>query len=134
MYHVLRFKYMLQNYLLDSAKEQDWKYDEDVYTDQTIDRIIQQTVRAKLMDILPYEMPYKVKVITEHFDFGDDGSINAVARLDCPRANYVSVLLKHKAFKVKCLAFHIEKELRHAFRTNVSVRLNVQNVNKSQTE
>ena len=121
--YIFIFKYMLQNYLLDSAKVGNWKYDKKFYSNQSIETIMEQTVRAKLMDILPYEIPYKIKVITNHFDFGDDGSINALVTLDCPKEKYVKILLKGK---VKCLAFYVEKELRHAFRTTVIVRINVQ--------
>ncbi|XP_060812198.1 GTPase Era, mitochondrial [Bombus pascuorum] len=115
----------LRNYLLDSARVSNWKYDEKHYSDQPTKVIIEQTVRAKLMDMLPHEMPYKVKIITEHFDLGDDGSINTVITLNCPKKKYVDILLKSRAQKVKCLSFYIEKELRHAFKTNVIVRINV---------
>ncbi|XP_003485366.1 GTPase Era, mitochondrial [Bombus impatiens] len=115
----------LRNYLLDSARVSNWKYDERCYSDQPAKVIIEQTVRAKLMDILPYEMPYNIKILTEHFDLGDDGSIHTVVTLNCPKKRYVETLLKSKAQKVKCLSFYIEKELRHAFKTNVIVRINV---------
>ncbi|KOC59624.1 GTPase Era, mitochondrial [Habropoda laboriosa] len=114
----------LRNYLLDSAKIKDWKYETKFYTDQPLETIIEQTVRAKLMDVLPDEMPYKVKIRTEHCDFGDDGSIVSVVVLDCPRKNYVKMLLKKKCFKIKFLAFRVEVELRHAFRKPVFIKLN----------
>lgn len=115
----------LRNYLLDSARVSNWKYDEKHYSNQPAKVIIEQTVRAKLMDILSHEMPYKIKIITEHFDLSDDGSINTVITLNCPKKRYVKTLLKSKAQKVKYLSFYIEKELRHAFKTNVIVRINV---------
>ncbi|KOX68660.1 GTPase Era, mitochondrial [Melipona quadrifasciata] len=113
----------LRNYLLDSAKVGNWKYDKKFYSNQSVETIMEQTVRAKLMDMLPYEMPYKIKIMTDHFDFGDDGSINALVTLNCPKEKYIKILLKGK---IKCLAFYVEKELRHAFRTAVIVRINVQ--------
>lgn len=118
----------LRTYLLDIAKVKNWKYKEEFYTDQSIKTIIEQTVRAKLLDILPYEMPYKVKIIIDYLEFGDD-NINTFVTLDCPKARYVKILLKMKSHKIKCLAFDVEKELRHAFRTTVIVRINVKYTN-----
>ncbi|XP_017755354.1 PREDICTED: GTPase Era, mitochondrial [Eufriesea mexicana] len=115
----------LRNYLLDSSKIKDWKYEEEYYTDQQIETITEQTVRAKLLDILPHDMPYKVKIEIEHFTIGDDGTINAYVTLNCPKQRFVKSLLKAKAAKIKCLSYYVEKELRHAFRTTVIVRINV---------
>ncbi|XP_076755265.1 GTPase Era, mitochondrial [Xylocopa sonorina] len=124
----------LRNYLVDSAKAKDWKYEDECYTDQSSEQLIVQTVRARLLDILPSEMPYKVKVQLEDINFGHDGTISSTVLLDCPAVRYVTILLKHKAFKIKCLAFHVEKELRHAFRTAVIVRINVQCTKKNQSK
>ncbi|CAK9809503.1 GTPase Era, mitochondrial [Anthophora plagiata] len=52
----------LRNYLLDSAKPKNWKYEENTYINQPIETIIEETVRAKLMDTLPQEIPYKIKI------------------------------------------------------------------------
>ncbi|CAK9812085.1 GTPase Era, mitochondrial [Anthophora quadrimaculata] len=116
----------LRNYLLDSAKANNWKYEENTYINQSIETIIEETVRAKLMDILPDEIPYKIKIKIEHYDITDDGGITSVVLLDCPRKSYVKILFKHKQFKIKYVAHNVEKELRHAFRNSVCVRLNVQ--------
>ncbi|XP_043787786.1 GTPase Era, mitochondrial [Apis laboriosa] len=120
----------LRIYLLDIAKVKNWKYKEEFYTDQSTKTIIEQTVRAKLLNILPYEMPYKVKIIIDHLEFGDD-NINTLLTLDCPKQRYVRTLLKMKSHKIKCLAFDVEKELRHAFRTTVIVRINVKCTSES---
>ncbi|CAL7947375.1 unnamed protein product [Xylocopa violacea] len=116
----------LRNYLIDSAKIKDWKYEKECYTDQPSEKLIEQTVRARLLDILPFEMPYNVNVKLDDINFRNDGTITTIVTLDCPNKRYVTILLKGKAFKIKCLAFHVEKELRHAFRAPVFVHLNVQ--------
>lgn len=115
----------LKKYLLDSAKEKDWEYKEDTYTDQPLERLIEQMVRAQLMDLLPREMPYKVKIRIEHIGFRDDNSIYTTVELDCPRANYVTIMLKSKSLKLKILSHYVENQLRHALRTPISVRFNV---------
>nr|XP_034182816.1 GTPase Era, mitochondrial [Osmia lignaria] len=123
----------LRNYLLDSAKVQEWKYEKDCNTDQTVENIIQETVRAKLMDVLPAEMPFNIKLQMEHFDYTEDDGIQCTLALNCPKPNYMKTLLTHKGEKIKHIAFHVEKELRNAFRKPVIVRLSVQCDKKKRT-
>ena len=115
----------LRNYLLDSAKEGDWEYEEDSYTDQPATGIIEQTVRAALMDHLPQEVPYEIKIQMEHFDVNEDGSINTVIRLECDRSRLMKHLLRLKGSKLKLIALSAEQRLQHAYRTRVQVLLSV---------
>lgn len=116
----------LRTYLLDSAKPQDWQYEEHIYSDHKCEDIIQQTVRAKLLDILPHEIPYSLKVTLEHFEPGPDDSVMAMVSITCPKKNIARLLLrKNKTFdsRIKQAAVISEEELRHAFRTPVRLKL-----------
>lgn len=118
----------MQTYLLDSAKPRDWQYEEYIYSDHKCEDIIQQTVRAKLLDILPHEIPYSLKVKLEHFEPGPDDSVMAVVSITCPKKNIARLLLrKSKIFdsRIKQVAVISEQELRHAFRTPVRLKLAV---------
>ncbi|XP_003706083.1 GTPase Era, mitochondrial [Megachile rotundata] len=119
----------LRNYLLDSAKVTEWKY-EDYDTNQNIESIIVETVRAKLMDALPFQMPYTIKLQMEQFGYNDDGGIDSAVLLICPKQSYVRTLLKRKGEKIKFIAFQVEKNLRSAFRKSVFVRLIVKQEEK----
>ncbi|XP_031844297.2 GTPase Era, mitochondrial isoform X2 [Nomia melanderi] len=63
----------LRNYLLDSAKKNKWQYEQNLYTDQSPESIVKQTVRAKLLDLLPTDMPYVTEVDVQHYDVSKDG-------------------------------------------------------------
>lgn len=113
----------LRNYLLDCAKGRDWQYHGNLYTDQSLETIVTGTIRAKLMDLLPDDIPYKIIVKIEHFDVAEDGSISTSVILECPENYYKTALLKNKGEVIKLVAVAVEKELRHAFRTSVLARL-----------
>nr|XP_033321873.1 GTPase Era, mitochondrial [Megalopta genalis]XP_033321874.1 GTPase Era, mitochondrial [Megalopta genalis]XP_033321875.1 GTPase Era, mitochondrial [Megalopta genalis]XP_033321876.1 GTPase Era, mitochondrial [Megalopta genalis] len=115
----------LRNYLLDCAKERDWQYSEDSYTDQSIETIVRETVRAKLLDHLPQDIPYMIQTKIEHFDIKDDGTATVSVLLECSQNYFKTALLKNKGEMIKLIAIAVEKELRHAFRTNILVRLTV---------
>lgn len=44
-----------------------------MYTDQKPDTVIVDTVKAKLLDLLPDELPYNIKVKMELFNELNDG-------------------------------------------------------------
>ncbi|KMQ98187.1 gtpase mitochondrial-like protein [Lasius niger] len=120
----------LRTYLLDSAKPRDWQYEEHVYSNHKCEDIIQQTVRAKLMDILPNEIPYSLKVKLEHFEPGSDDNVLAMVSVTCPKKNIARLLLRRNKNKtigsrIKQVAVMAEQELRNAFRTPVRLRLMV---------
>ncbi|XP_033321874.2 GTPase Era, mitochondrial [Megalopta genalis] len=115
----------LRNYLLDCAKESDWQYSNDSYTDQSIETIVRETVRAKLLDHLPQDIPYMIQTKIEHFDIKDDGTATVSVLLECSQNYFKTALLKNKGEMIKLIAIAVEKELRHAFRTNILVRLAV---------
>ncbi|KAL6258668.1 hypothetical protein P5V15_010621 [Pogonomyrmex californicus] len=118
----------LRTYLLDSAKPRAWEYEEHIYSDKTCEDIIQQTVRAKLMDSLPNEIPYQLQVKLEHFDPGPDDNIKALLSITCPTPRVARLLMrgKTKTKKISQIARMAEEELRHAFRTSVILRLHIQ--------
>ncbi|KAK2588132.1 hypothetical protein KPH14_004185 [Odynerus spinipes] len=115
----------LREYLLCTAKSQDWQYNEDTYTDQSPETIIQQTVRAKLMDFLPKEIPYILHSTLEYFEVYPDGRINTSITIECPNKRKTSLLIGIKAQRIKLIAEQCENELRHAFRAPVRLKLNV---------
>lgn len=118
----------LKNYLLDLAKSKEWEYDEDIYTDQSPESIIRHTVRAKLLDALPHDLPYKLKVELEHFEICPDGTVSAIVIIACPKERYRKLLVRGKGNRIKNIARFAEEELRHAFRCNVLLRLSVQHI------
>ncbi|KYN03169.1 PREDICTED: GTPase Era, mitochondrial [Cyphomyrmex costatus] len=118
----------LRTYLLDSAKPQAWEYEGHIYTENTCQDIIWQTVRAKLLDILPNEVPYRLEVKLEHFDPAPDDSVNALVSIMCPNKRIARLLTRGQNNRVHQIAVMAEQELRHAFRTSVRLKLAVKSL------
>ncbi|XP_011164076.2 GTPase Era, mitochondrial [Solenopsis invicta] len=116
----------LRSYLLDTAKPRAWEYEGHVYVDNTCEDIMRQTVRAKLLDILPNEIPYRLKVKLEHFDPAPDDSIKALISVTCPNKRIARLLTRGSNNRIGQIAVMAEEELRHAFRTSVRLKLVVQ--------
>lgn len=116
----------LKDYLLCTAKSTDWQYNENTYTDQSPEMIIKNTVRAKLMDFLPKEIPYLVHLKLEYFNIYPDGGIDTYVIIECPNKKKTSLIIGVKAQRIKQIAQQCEHELRHAFRAPVKLKLDVQ--------
>ncbi|KAL1140693.1 hypothetical protein AAG570_000623 [Ranatra chinensis] len=58
----------IKSYLLHCAQPGKWLFKEDVFTDQKPPQIIEGVVRSKLLEYLPYEVPYTVNVKLEYFN------------------------------------------------------------------
>ncbi|KAL2717049.1 hypothetical protein V1478_012749 [Vespula squamosa] len=115
----------LRDYLISSAKPKDWQYNEDAYTDQSLETIIQQTVRAKLMDFLPQEIPYVARFILEYLETYLDGGINASIIVELPNNKKCSIVIGKNAKHIKFIVQECEKELQHALRKSVQLRISV---------
>ncbi|TGZ49214.1 Uncharacterized protein DBV15_05916 [Temnothorax longispinosus] len=116
----------LRTYLLDTAKSRAWEYEGHVYSDNTCEDVIRQTVRAKLMDILPNEVPYRLQVKLEHFDPAPDDSIKALVSVTCPNKRIARLLTRGSNNRIGQTAVIAEEALRHAFRTSVRLKISVQ--------
>ncbi|XP_011058438.1 PREDICTED: GTPase Era, mitochondrial [Acromyrmex echinatior] len=116
----------LRTYLLDSAKPRAWEYEGHIYSDNTCQDIIWQTVRAKLLDILPNEVPYRLLVKLEHFDSAPDDTVNALVSITCPNKRIARLLIRGRNNRISQVAVMAEQELRHAFRTSVKLKLIVE--------
>ncbi|XP_076232703.1 GTPase Era, mitochondrial [Calliopsis andreniformis] len=115
----------LRNYLLDSAKENDWHYEQTDFIDQPIKKIIEETVRASALDFLPQDVPYCIQIELEHLDVGQDGSIKTVVNMKCNKPRFLKFLLGNKGKALKAVSQSAEQRLQNAFRTRVVVLLSV---------
>lgn len=74
--HYLFSSFPLQIYLTDLAPPGQWIFPEKLFTDQNEVKIIQDTIFGKLLDNVPYEVPYNVRTEIEYFEIADDGMDN----------------------------------------------------------
>lgn len=75
------------------------------------------------MDNLPQELPYTLKIQTEHMSVLPDGSISAVVTVISPSDRIASLAMGKSGGRVRVIAFAAEQELSRAFRTTVRLKV-----------
>lgn len=63
----------IKKYLIKQAKPAPWMYPAEQFTNEKFEDIIVTTVRAKLLDFLPQEVPYLLKTNMELFEMNENG-------------------------------------------------------------
>lgn len=58
------------------GKERDWEYENNEFTDQSIIKIILDSVRARLLDFLHNEVPYKLQCEMEYLETDNGKSVS----------------------------------------------------------
>lgn len=111
----------LKEYLMYSAKSQHWQYNEETYTDQSIETIVKQTVRAKLLDFLPNEIPYMSHLTLEYLQKSSEGGITASVTVENSTKKRTSIIIGKNAERIKLIAQACEKELQYALRAPVKL-------------
>lgn len=112
----------LKTYLLSAAHFGNWLFPENVFTDQNHNQLIKETVRSKLLEYLPQEVPYNLKVELEYLDLDQEGSISAVVIIGCETPKYEKLVIG-KGRRIKTIAAEAEQALSDAFLTNFRLRL-----------
>lgn len=62
----------VKDYLIKTAKPHKWMFPGDVWSNQTPETIIVDTVKATLLDFLPQEIPYQMEPILELYEVSED--------------------------------------------------------------
>jgi len=55
----------LKEYLIKAAKPGAWDFPEDLFTDQDPRETVRQIVKAKFLEVLPSEVPYKINPVIQ---------------------------------------------------------------------
>ncbi|KAJ4437053.1 hypothetical protein ANN_17188, partial [Periplaneta americana] len=63
----------VKDYLLHIAEPSPWLFPASQFTDQPSETVVIDTVRAKLLDYLPQEVPYNLVTSMEYFETSEDG-------------------------------------------------------------
>uniref|UniRef100_A0A8C5PLI5 GTPase Era, mitochondrial n=1 Tax=Leptobrachium leishanense TaxID=445787 RepID=A0A8C5PLI5_9ANUR len=79
----------LKKYLLTLAKPGEWEYHSDVVTTQTPQEICDNTIREKLLEYLPKEIPYGVTQVTDLWEEGTAGQLVIKQTLFVAKENHV---------------------------------------------
>ncbi|XP_066137882.1 GTPase Era, mitochondrial [Euwallacea fornicatus] len=113
----------VKQYLIDSARPGKWMFPQVVWTDQTAENIIQSSVKAKLLDFLPQEIPYRLKPELEYFDLNDEGTITAVVLIKTPSVRISKLVAGTEDGRLKQIIQSVREDLQNAFKNVVKISL-----------
>ncbi|XP_066256284.1 GTPase Era, mitochondrial [Euwallacea similis] len=113
----------VKQYLIDSARPAKWMFPQAVWTDQTAEIIIQNSVKAKLLDFLPQEIPYRLKPELEYFDLNDKGVITTVVLIKTPSARISKLVAGTEDGRLKQIIQSVREDLQNAFKNIVKISL-----------
>lgn len=120
---VLILLILFQNYFLDSAKKRNWDYRWNDFTDQPVDAIIQQTIKARFLDNLPQEIPYSLEINIEHVGYCQDDSMYIVVNARCPSLRIARMIIGKAGNRIKKVAKESEQNLCTIFQTDVKLKI-----------
>lgn len=115
----------LKSYFLVKAKPGEWQYHSEVLTDQSPELICANTVREKLLEYLPKEVPYSLTQSVELWHEGENGDLDIIVRIEAKKDTHVSIVIGTAGQMVARMAREVSEDLSRIFLTEVRVQLSV---------
>ncbi|XP_017867703.1 PREDICTED: GTPase Era, mitochondrial [Drosophila arizonae] len=112
----------LQDYLVDCAKPRRWVYPADVYTDETPETLIVESVRARLLDYLPQEIPYNLKCELEYYNV-ENRVVYTSVLVQCPTPRIERLICGESNGKLRQITERVTSDLVEMFGQAVSLTI-----------
>ncbi|XP_065582375.1 GTPase Era, mitochondrial-like [Artemia franciscana] len=116
----------LREYLVKSAKPSPWRYSSSLVTDIDPKEIVLQTVKEKLLDHLPMELPYVISPRIEFWDVSPSGLLSLVLSLRPKSKHWVKLIVGSGGARIKQISQEAEQDLRNTFRYDVRLKIIVE--------
>ncbi|KAJ8943516.1 hypothetical protein NQ318_023026 [Aromia moschata] len=113
----------VKDYLISQAKPSKWMFPEEVWTDQSAETIIKNTVQATLLDFLQQEIPYNLKPAIEYFDVSETGAITTVVLVDCPSQRIANLVAGASDGRLRQMMASVQQDLQDTFRNHVKINI-----------
>lgn len=121
----------LRAYLVSQAKPRKWMFPDNVWSDQTPELIITNTVKAQLLNYLQQEIPYQCKVQMEFFDISETGSIKSVVLVKCPTDRIAKLIAGTSNGRLRQINENVQRDLQSAFQNFVMISIVLQGPNEN---
>ncbi|XP_051013989.1 GTPase Era, mitochondrial isoform X2 [Acomys russatus] len=112
-------------YLLAQARPGPWEFHSGVLTSQTPEEICANTIREKLLEHLPEEVPYCVQQKTVIWEEGPSGELVIHQNLLVPKESHVRILIGQKGLLISQIAQEVSRDLMDIFLCDVHIHLSV---------
>ncbi|XP_063699425.1 GTPase Era, mitochondrial [Culicoides brevitarsis] len=119
----------LTDFLCSEAKNKPWLFDADTYTDRTPEELIVQSVRAKLLDFLPQEIPYSLSCAMEFYTV-EKGQIFASVLITCPNKRIEKLVCGNGNGKLRQITEMITSDLIETFEAPFSLTISTKSKSK----
>ncbi|KAG7483757.1 hypothetical protein MATL_G00041650 [Megalops atlanticus] len=115
----------LKRYLVVGAKPGSWQFHSSVLTDQNPQDICINTVREKLLEYLPQEVPYNVSQTIELWQEGDQGELEISLKLYVKKEGHMKMLIGQAGQMIARIAQEAGKDLMNVFLCDVKLKISV---------
>ena len=114
----------LKEYLLASAVERPWKYHPKLRTAEDPRDVFLRTIKAKLLEVLPHDVPYLLNPEIETWDT-ENGVLRLGVAVFSKQKRITRLLLSGKGDVLRQISVLAEQDLQNFFETEVCVHINV---------
>uniref|UniRef100_A0A182NPH9 GTPase Era, mitochondrial n=1 Tax=Anopheles dirus TaxID=7168 RepID=A0A182NPH9_9DIPT len=104
----------VMSYVHANAKQQPWEHLADEHTDQTPEQLIVQSVRARLLDFMPQEIPYQLQTELEYYEVVG-GRVLASAIVTCPNDRIARLVCGESNGKLRQINEQVTSDLIETF-------------------
>ncbi|XP_004529972.1 GTPase Era, mitochondrial [Ceratitis capitata] len=112
----------IHDYLVKVAKERAWEYSKGSFTDETPEAIVVESVRARLLDYLPQEIPYNLHSQIEYYS-EEKGTIYASVEVTCPSSRIERLICGESNGKLKQITERVTSDLVETFGKPISLTI-----------
>ena len=115
----------LRKYLLNSAIESEWMFNEEETTDQSIETYTSEITREHIYDLLHQEIPYSCKVKTISVAPRKPGGWIITQEILVRKPAHKAMLIGHNGTKIKSIGESARKELQEIMQCPIQLFLTV---------
>lgn len=115
----------IKKYLAEIVPENDWIFKDDEITDSSFEKFTSEITREHVYHRIHQEIPYKCKIVTEHYEKNENGSVSVFQNIYVKNKAHKIILLGHNGSKIKAIGEAARKELSELFDTKIHLFLNV---------
>lgn len=116
----------IKEYLISNAKTSGYQYSPNAWTDQKPETLIEEAVRAKFLDFLPQEIPYKLSVQLEYFEeIEDQDKIITSVAVECASERIAKLIAGAGGGRLQQIRSEVRKDLIDLFKKIVVIDINL---------
>lgn len=112
----------VMDFIYSQAKPGAWEFPANTMTDQSNEQMVEESVRARLLDYLPQEIPYTLRSQLEYYE-EDRSTVYASVHVTCPNARIERLVCGDQNGKLKQITERVTSDLVETFRKAISLTI-----------